>query len=286
MNNVITTDDSENENKSSKLKTILSQIFTRQDPMREELSRFFEDQEVPIRNDQMQMILGVVRMLGFTADQVKVPLANMVSLPEDSDLKKTVETICESGHSRIPLYRVEGGKTDYTGLLYSKDLLRSFSKKTKKFKLADYMREIQTIPETQSLLSLLRDMRVKRQHLMLTANEYGDITGLITLEDILEEIVGEIKDEHDSRQVEIEEVGHRLYQVEGSMNILDLNKELAINLPHENFNTVAGFLLHELKGDVEPGKKVEYGNIVLNITESEESRISKVTVYIPPVDIG
>ncbi len=286
MSNVISADEPEKDSKSSRLKTILSQIFTRQDPLREELSRFFEDQEVPIHNDQMQMILGVIRMLGFTAEQIKVPLANMVSLPEETDLKKTVDTICKTGHSRIPLYRIESGKTEYIGLLYSKDLLRSFARKSKKFKVSDYMREIQIIPETQSLLSLLRDMRVKRQHLMLTANEYGDITGLITLEDILEEIVGEIKDEHDSRQMQIMEVGHRLYQIDGSMNILDLNKELAINLPQENFNTVAGFLLHELKGDVEPGKKIEYGNIVLTITDSEDARIRKVTVYIPPVDIG
>lgn len=285
MENIVSPNPEEESTKASRVKTILGQIFSKNDTLRQELSDFFEDLEIPVRNDQIQMILGVVRMMSFSADKIKISSANMVALREDCSSRQAVETICNSGHSRIPIYREEEGQRNYTGLLYSKDLLRSFHKKVKKFKVSDYMREVQVIPETQSLLSLMRDMRLNRQHLMLVAGEYGEITGLITLEDILEEIVGEIKDEHDSRAILIQEIGHRLYEIDASMNLTDINKELAINLPEEDFNTLAGFLLHEFKGTVEPGQKLEYGDITITITECTDLQILKAHVYIPPAKI-
>ena len=216
--------------KSDKAKSLLNQIFSRNDSVREELVHFFDDLEIPVRNDQVQMILGVIRMLKFSADKIKIPIANVVAVPEDADIKKTTGVIIKSGHSRIPVFHEENNQKTFTGLVYAKDILKSIKSKKKIFKIADYMRPVKVIPESQSLLSLMREMRLKRAHMMLTANEFGEISGLITLEDILEEIVGEIKDEYDNLAPLIKEVGHRQYNVDGSIHLTDLNKELMLKV--------------------------------------------------------
>lgn len=283
MDNIISASDNENnEEKASRVKNLLNQIFTKNDTIRQELIEFFDDMELPVRNDQIQMILGVIHLLGFTAEKIKIPTARMTSLAIDSSYKDAIQAINQSGHSRIPVYEEKKGHRKYTGLLYAKDLLKSVQKKMKGFTLKEYIRKVETVPQTQSLLSLLRDMRMRRQHMMLTANEYGEITGLITLEDILEEIVGEIKDEYDSKKENIEEIGHRLYRVDAAMNLSDLNKQLAINLPEENFNTLAGFILHELKGKVKSNAQITYGKITITVIEHREQSILKATVFIPP----
>jgi CBS domain containing-hemolysin-like protein len=284
MDNIISASESNTnkEEKTSRIKNLLSQIFTKNDTIRQELIQFFDDLELPVRNDQIQMILGVIHLLGFTAEKIKIPLAKIIAISSENDFKSTVKIITQTGHSRIPVYEEKSGQKKFIGLLYAKDILKSTVKKLKKFTLKDYTRSIQVVPETQSLLSLLRDMRMKRQHMMLTANEYGEITGLITLEDILEEIVGEIKDEHDSKKETIEEIGHRLYLIDASMNLSDLNKQLAINLPEENFNTLAGFMLHELKGKVTENARIEYGETILSVKEFKDQAIIRATVFIPP----
>lgn len=283
MENIITSkDNSKKEEKTSRIKALLNQIFTKNDTIRQELIQFFDDIELPVRNDQIQMILGVIHLLNFTAEKIKIPLARVTSLSVNSDYKSIIKIINQTGHSRIPIYEEENGNRKYIGLLYAKDLLKSFLKILKKFSLKDYVRDVKVVPESQSLLSLLRDMRMTRQHMMLTANEYGEITGLITLEDILEEIVGEIKDEYDSKKENIEEIGHRLYKIDAAMNLSDINKQLAMNLPEESFNTLAGFMLHELKGKVTANAQIEYGKITLTVNEFKNQTIIKATVFIPP----
>ena len=274
-----------NDDNTERVRNLLGQIFTRNDTVREELMDFFSELGIPVRNDQIQMILGVIRMLKFTAEKIKVPLSNVVSLQEDADVKQTIDKIMESGHSRIPVYLEKDGQKNFTGLLYAKEALRIIKSKKKTFRLREYLRDIQVIPETQSLLSLLREMRLNSQHMMLTANEHGEITGLITLEDILEEIVGEIKDEHDTETFQIRDVGNNLYEVNGSINLTDINKDLAVNLPDEKFNTLAGFLLHEKKGKIKKNATVKYGDITLEITEHEGKKIKKVQIYIPPSNL-
>jgi len=283
MKNIITSDDDKpSEEKESRIKSLLTQIFSRNDTVREQLIEFFEDIELPVRNDQIQMILGVIRLLNFTAEKIKIPLGNMVNLPIDASLKDTVQVIKKSGHSRVPVYKETGGHKKYVGLLYAKDIIGCTDSKKQKFHLEEYTRKLQFIPESQSLLSLLREMRMHSQHLMLTVDEYGEVNGLITLEDILEEIVGDIRDEYDKNTLPIKEIGHRLYEIDASVNLTDINKKLALNLPEEHFSTLAGFMLHELKGSLSKESRVEYGNIILTISSFTGHTIQKVTAYIPP----
>ncbi len=271
----------EKSEKNSKLRTILANIFSKNDTLRDELTDFFEEQDIPLSNDQLQMILAIVRMLGFDANKIKVPANRMISLPLGATLKESIQVIKKSGHSRIPVYQEKDKQKDFVGILYAKDLLPSLIKKEGRFKLADYLHKHYVVPETQGLLSLLRDMRLKKQHLALTVNEHGDVSGLITLEDILEEIVGEIRDEFDSEKLQIKEIGLRTYRIDASLPLSDVNKQLAINLPEEKFNTLAGFVLHELKGSLRKRARVNYGKLEITLESYSNQQIKTVIVKIP-----
>ena len=269
--------------KISPLKAFFSQIFNKNpDDLREELSEFFEDLDIKVSNDQLQMILGVVGMIDYTVDKIKIPEKKMVSIPINATKKDAFTAVRKSGHSRIPVYEEVNGSKKYPGILYAKDLLESELKKGR-FKLSNLLRKPFVVPETQSLLTLLREMRIKKYHLALTANEHGDISGLITLEDILEEIVGDIKDEFDSSRQPIKEIEHRLYRIDGSLPLSDVNKHLTINLPEEKFNTLAGFVLHELKGNLVENEMITYGQIILTLEKFNGQQIKSVLVKIPPV---
>ena len=250
--------------------------------LRESLVHFFDRHETPLANDQLQMVLSVVKLAEYDADKIKIPINKIVDLPLDANLDKIVRVLRKSGHSRIPVYDDSKGQKEFVGLLYAKELLKVQLNRSKPFKLVDYVREVKVAPEMQKLLSLLRDMRIQQNHLVLTVNEYGDVTGLITLEDILEEIVGDIRDEHDSNKKMINEIKHRQYRVDASVPLSDLNKELAINLPEEKFNTLAGYVLHELQAQPKNGSEIKYGHIRLKVEKSTDQQIQTVLVAIKP----
>ncbi|MDH5717211.1 MAG: CBS domain-containing protein [Spirochaetia bacterium] len=273
----------ETKEKGSKFSQFLSHLFGKSANIREELTEFFEDQEIPVSNEQLQMILGVLRLVGNSAEKGKISLPGVTALPLNSTKEHAISVIIKSGHSRIPVYDEKNARKEYIGIIYAKDLLKA--EKKKKIKLSDYLRPLPVVPETQSLLSLLREMRLKRHHLAMTVNEYGEFTGLITLEDILEEIVGDIKDEYDSGKNPIKEIKHRVYSVDALTPLSEINNELATNFPEEKFNTLAGFLLHELKGEIRKKAKVTYGNIEITIDKFTEKKIKKVLIKIPPADI-
>ena len=262
------------------LKKVFQSLFLRNHSLRDDLFRFFQSQGTPITNDQLQMVLNVVHVARYDADKIKIPINKIVDLPMHSSLANTIAALKKSGHSRIPVYEEKEGLKNYIGLLYAKDILSKFTKRRKKFKLKDYMRNIRFVSEMQKLLSLLRDMRIQQTHLVLTVNEYGDVTGLITLEDILEEIVGDIRDEHDPNKKLITEIGHRQYRVDASLPLSDLNKELTINLPEEKFNTLAGFILHEMKGNPKKGTEIKYGFVRLRLEKFAKQHVETVLVRI------
>jgi len=266
--------------KPSKLKTLMKQIFRHSEDLREELTDFFEDIDITVSNDQIQMMLGIIKLVNIDANKVKIPNSKMVTLPLNASLKESVAVLKKSGHTRIPIIEEKDGKKEYCGVLFAKDLLPSLITKTGRFKLQSYIRKVVTVPESQGLLSLLRQMRLSQTHLVLTVNEYGDVTGLITMEDILEEIVGDIRDEYDRKERNIKEIGHRTYKVDATLPLHEINNELTINLPEERFNTLGGFLLHELKGEVETQQVVHYGNISITLETVKDKLISSALITI------
>ena len=266
----------------SKIKQKIEFIFCWNSSLREALGRFFNHRQIFVTNDQLQMVLNVVQLTEYDADKVKIPVNKIIALPVNADLDKTIRVLKKSGHSRIPVYEDSTGRKEFIGLLYAKDLLKVHLNKNKRFKLSNYVREIRFAPEMQKLLSLLRNMRIQQNHLVLTVNEYGDVTGLITLEDILEEIVGDIRDEHDSDKKMINKIKHQQYRIDASIPLSDLNRELAINFPEDKFNTLAGYVLHELNAKPKNGSEIKYGRIHLKIEKSVGQQIETVLIKIKP----
>ncbi|MCB1200010.1 MAG: CBS domain-containing protein [Leptospiraceae bacterium] len=275
--------------RSNGIKNFLARLFAREEEtLREQLQRFFDDQELRINNDQLQMIEGVLSLVDKRAENIKVPSPRMVSLPVTINRADLENILRKSGHTRFPVYTDKDGLRDYVGILHVKDLLPFLMKGGKKIVLKDIVRKLLVVPENQTLLSLMRTMRQKKFHMALTVNEHGDVSGLVTLEDILEEIVGDILDEHDNRSNDIKEIGLRIYRVDAMLPLNEVNQRIALNLPEEKFNTLAGFLLHQLKGDVAENREIRYGSVNFRLEKVSGQQIKNVIVEldVPSANAG
>ncbi len=272
-----------NEDKrKSGMPRLLKGLFRKKEKLKDQLFHLLENSDIAVSNEQKQMISGVANLAELTAGVVKIPVQRMRDIDLNSTLKEIAAVFQKSGHSRLPVYQEKNGQKKYIGFFFAKDLLPLLIKREGRFKPEENLRPLYVVPETQSLLSLLRDMRLKKQHLVLTVNEHGDVTGLVTLEDILEEIVGEIRDEFDKEKNPIAEVGHRKYRVDPIISLQELNANLPLNLPEEEFNSLSGFLLHQLKGEVESETFVTIGNTVFTVDKASGNHIKSVTIEFLP----
>jgi Mg2+/Co2+ transporter CorC len=269
-----------NDTSKSLLSMLLSNLFAKEETLREKLFDFFAQNGIEITNDQGQMMLGVVRMLGLDASKVKIPLNKMTMISADSNMSGAKTIIVKSGHSRIPVYEEIDNKKKFFGILYAKDVLKGNNTKKEKFDLAKLCRKAALVPDSQSLLSLLREMRDRKTHIALTVNEFGDVTGLVTLEDILEIIVGDIHDEYDNEKDPVKEIDLHTYKVDASIRLEDVNRRLSLNLPEERFNTLGGFLMHELKGELFENANILHGNVQIILGRFKGQQIDNVIVKI------
>lgn len=209
--------------------------------------------------------------------EVMVPRTDMVCSPAEATLTDFLELIIRSGHSRIPLY--EGSTDQIVGVVYAKDLLRNWGASNETLKLTEVMRTPYFIPETKRIEDLLVDFRTRRVHMAIAVDEYGGTSGLITIEDLLEEIVGDIQDEYDVEVswVRPQEDGSLL--VDARTNVEELEEYYDIEIPQEKFDTVGGYLFHLLGKVPKAGEKIVDNGLVLLVEESDERKIGLVRVW-------
>lgn len=235
----------------------------------------FSTPENVLEEDERLMIHGVVELGETAVKEVMVPRVEIVGIPAESALEEAVSIIRQTGHSRFPLYRESLDNIE--GILYAKDLLTHAFEKGE-IDLRKIARRPYFIPENIKLDLLLREFKRKRLHIAIVVDEYGGTSGLVTMEDILEEIVGEIEDEYDAESVAIMKETGDTFLVTGSVTIADLNDEAGLNLPEEEFETVGG-LIYDLVGSLpEKGRAVKYHGITFEVDEVEGQRIVKVRV--------
>jgi CBS domain containing-hemolysin-like protein len=261
-----------------KISTTLRKVFGKKKSLREKLIHFFKANKINARNEQMQMVLEILELHEKRATDIKTAEVNLVSVPVDASLRDIEALFKKTGHSRLPVYEDKDGLRHYPGVLFIKDLISIKPAERKKFDLKTHLRKPLIVPEAQSILSLLREMRLNRHHLALTVNEHGDVTGMITLEDILEEIVGEIQDEYDSTSKQVMQLEPKVYRVDARMSLSDLNDELALNLPEENFQSVAGFVLHSLAGELREKASFAYGNARITLLKFKHRQVKSVVI--------
>ncbi len=217
--------------------------------------------------DARAMMEGALEVSETQVRDAMIPRSQMVVVHNDADLEEFLPRILESGHSRFPI--IGEDKDEVVGILMAKDLLPHLASGGEKFDLTDAIRPAVVIPESKRLNVLLRDFRVSRNHMAIVVDEYGGVSGLITIEDVLEEIVGEIDDEYDEEEEAlILQLGENRYQVQALTPIDDLNDQFTSDLSDDDYGTVGGLLLAEF------GRVPEYDDVV-TLADKFEFRVIK-----------
>ncbi len=209
--------------------------------------------------------------------EVMIPRTDMVCCPADARLGIFLELIIRSGHSRVPLY--EGSTDRIVGVVYAKDLLRHWGASDETLSLTDVMRTPYFIPETKRIDELLMDFRTRRVHMAIAVDEYGGTSGLITIEDLLEEIVGDIQDEYDLEVDWVQPQDDGTLLVDARANVEELEEYYNIVIARDKFDTVGGYLFHLLGNIPQPGEKVADNGLVMMVEDSDQRRIGMVRVW-------
>jgi CBS domain containing-hemolysin-like protein len=230
-----------------------------------------------VREEEREMIDGIFDLGETTVREVMVPLVDVVAVPEEATVEVTMMRIRESGHSRLPVYRE---RIDHViGIVAALDVLhRGATEETVK----GLLRPAYYVPETKRIDDLLREMQRQRIQLAVVVDEYGGSEGIVTVEDIVEEIVGEIEDEHSRQSSPLTSLPDGSYLVAGRMAIDELNETLEWDLPRKDYDTVGGLILSLLGRIPRPGETVFLGRYELAVVDADERRILKVKVKARP----
>ncbi|MGK2943886.1 MAG: hemolysin family protein [Desulfuromonadales bacterium] len=235
------------------------------------------EEEGILNESEGDMLQSIFEFGDTIVREVMVPRTDMVCSPADASLSDFLELIIRSGHSRIPLY--EGSMDQIVGVVYAKDLLRNWGANDETLKLTEVMRTPYFIPETKRIENLLMDFRTRRVHMAIAVDEYGGTSGLITIEDLLEEIVGDIQDEYDLEVSWVRPQDDGSLLVDARANVEELEEYYNINIPQEKFDTVGGYLFHLLGKVPKAGEKIIDNGLVLLVEESDERKIGQVRVW-------
>jgi CBS domain containing-hemolysin-like protein len=230
-------------------------------------------------HEQSEMIRNVLDFSGITAGQLMVPRTQVHAIEIDTPISDVLHLIAESEHSRYPVYREN--IDNVVGVLHSKDLLPALARgDLEKVGLPALVRQpVVFVPESQAADSVLREMRAGKQHLAVVLDEFGGTSGVLTLENLLEQIVGDIRDEHDVEEPPIADLGDGKLLVDASVSIADLSRYLGAELPTDgDYHTLAGFVVAELGTVPEVGVKLTAFDLDFEVKDADERRVLKVEI--------
>ncbi len=238
-----------------------------------------EDGNVTLEEDEREMIHSIFSFHDTAVREIMVPRIDMVSLESSDSIAEVIETVIESHHSRIPVH--EGSIDKVTGILYAKDLLALVDQGrlvTEGKVVGDLARPAYYIPESKKIDEVLEEFRTKRIHMAVVIDEYGGTAGLVTLEDVLEEIVGEIEDEFDQEEQLFEWIDERSLRVDPKIDLEDLQELLGVDLPDEGSETLGG-LIYEAAGSVpEAGDLISVADLAVTVEKIADQRILQVVI--------
>ncbi len=229
-------------------------------------------------DDALKMLEGVLSVAEAQARDIMIPRPHMVVLERDAAPGTLLPAIIESGHSRFPV--IGEDRDEVVGILLAKDLLRFFAENGgKSFNIRECLRSPVFIPESKRLNVLLKEFRDSHNHMAIVVDEYGGVAGLITIEDVIEQIVGDIDDEHDIEDdVLIQPEGDNSYNVRARIRIEDFNEELGCNFVDEEYDTLGGLIMHELGRLPRRGESLSFGGYTFRIVRADRRRIDTVQV--------
>jgi CBS domain containing-hemolysin-like protein len=238
-------------------------------------------QEGSIEAHEKQIIHSVFQFGQRTVREIMLPRPDIVAVPLDASLDAAAALIVEHGVTRLPAYREDLDKTE--GIVHAKDVLFRLHEGRRDMALSELMLPVRFIPESKRLAELLHEMQHERFHLAMVSDEYGSITGLVTLEDVLEELVGQIDDEYDHEAPDIVTLSDGRYRVNAALPIVDLNDLLSLDLPHVSWNTVGGLVFGMVGRIPDVGTHVELDGFRFTVERVLGRRILTVIVSrLPP----
>ena len=248
---------------------------------RDEIQTFIES-DAALDAEEKSMLSGVLEVSETQVREVMVPRSQMVVIDIEDDWDETLKLIVESGHSRFPV--IGEDRDEVLGILLAKDLLRYYgSDEANELTIQKMLRPASVIPESKRLNALLKEFRASHNHMAIVVDEYGGVAGLLTIEDVLEEIVGEIDDEHDHEEAAYirpdgDHDGKPCFAVRALTRVEDFNEYFECQLEDEEYDTIGGLVLHELGRLPRRGEKIEFGGFEFAVIKADDRRIDALQV--------
>lgn len=249
---------------------------------RDEIQDLINQSDSDLDDEEKSMLSGVLEVAETQVRDVMIPRSQMVVIDINQDLEEMLKVIVDSGHSRFPV--IGEDRDEVLGVLLAKDLLRYFGRDdARDLPVQKLLRSASVIPESKRLNALLKEFRASHNHMAIVVDEYGGVAGLLTIEDVLEEIVGDIDDEHDPEEAEFirpdgERDGRPSFAVRALTRIEDFNEYFECELDDEEYDTVGGLVLHRLGRLPRRNELVNFGGFNFSVTKADKRRIEQLQV--------
>ena len=232
-----------------------------------------------ISQDSYQMILGVFSVSEIPVREIMIPRPHVIAIDVNEELNTVINKVIESGHSRFPV--INGKLDEIIGILHAKDLLKNQISTANDFDLHDYMRPATFIPESKRLNVLLNDFKASRNHIAIVIDEHSNVSGLVTLEDLIEEIIGEIDDEHDvsSKEFVIQQATNK-YIIDALLTLDDFNNRFNSSFVDEDIETLGGFLINKFEKVPKKQEIIEINDFLFTVLSADSKKINRIQLTI------
>jgi len=235
------------------------------------------EEEGTIQETESNMIQSVFNFDDKLVKEILTPRVDIIAISSDSTLDEAMDLITNKKFSKIPVYKEK--IDNIQGILYAKDIIPYLMGSRPQIKLLDLSREPLFVPETKPIDDLLEDFKVKKKNIAIAVDEWGGTSGLVTLEDVIEEVVGEISDPYDSEEYSFRKINDTNYIVEGSIKIYDLEENIDLEFPDvREYDTLAGYILDSFGDIPKKGTQVEYGDYTFKVIKLIKNRIDEVEI--------
>ena len=235
------------------------------------------EEQGTLEKEEHKMLHAVIELSETMVREIMVPRTDVTMMHEDTTIEEAIEIIRQNRYSRIPVY----GESvdDIEGVLYTRDLIQFLTKNPKNLVISEQLRPAYYVPETKMVDDLLRDFQEQRKKFALVVDEYGGLAGLVTLEDILEEIVGEIQDEHDNEQPIFRRINANTLKADARWDLDDVEDEIGISFPTgEGYDSLGGFLFHQFGEIPAENQEISYSGVKFKVLTVNSNRIMEVEI--------
>ncbi|HHE9947506.1 CNNM family magnesium/cobalt transport protein CorC [Haemophilus influenzae] len=251
---------------------------------REELVEVIRDSEQNDLIDQntREMIEGVMEIAELRVRDIMIPRSQIIFIEDQQDLNTCLNTIIESAHSRFPVIADADDRDNIVGILHAKDLLKFLREDAEAFDLSSLLRPVVIVPESKRVDRMLKDFRSERFHMAIVVDEFGAVSGLVTIEDILEQIVGDIEDEFDEEEIaDIRQLSRHTYAVRALTDIDDFNEQFNTDFDDEEVDTIGGLIMQTFGYLPKRGEEIILKNLQFKVTSADSRRLIQLRVTVP-----